>query len=112
MGAQAQGADATTGRWVVIPRTLVLVFEGDDVLLMKRGAHRRIFPNKYNGLGGHVERDEHPGFTEFRRAAEQELHRQERLAATGVSRNQRRAARGQSAAGDLVQPLDAGGRLR
>jgi len=71
MGAQAQGADATTGRWVMIPRTLVLVFEGDDVLLMKRGAHRRIFPNKYNGLGGHVERDEHPGETAVREVMEE-----------------------------------------
>jgi 8-oxo-dGTP diphosphatase len=60
MGANEQGATATDGRWLVIPRTLCFVFNGDDVLLMKRGAHRRVFPNQYNGLGGHIERDEDP----------------------------------------------------
>lgn len=58
MGAAGQGAGMVDGRWMVSPRTLCFVFNGDDVLLMKRGPHRRIFPNKYNGLGGHVERDE------------------------------------------------------
>lgn len=58
MGAQGQGADAIKGRWLTIPRTLSFVRNGDDVLLMKRGAHKRVFPNLYNGLGGHIERDE------------------------------------------------------
>jgi 8-oxo-dGTP diphosphatase len=71
MGAQGQGADAVSGRWVLIPRVLVFVFNGDDVLLMKRGAHRRVFPNKYNGLGGHVERDEHPAETAVREVFEE-----------------------------------------
>ncbi|MEM6285459.1 MAG: 8-oxo-dGTP diphosphatase [Chloroflexota bacterium] len=60
MGAKEQGADATQGRWLVIPRTLCFVLNGDDVLLMKRAAHRRVFPNRYNGVGGHVERGEDP----------------------------------------------------
>ncbi len=60
MGAQGQGADATAGRWLVIPRTLCFVLHGGDVLLMKRAAHKRVFPNRYNGLGGHIERDEDP----------------------------------------------------
>jgi len=60
MGAKDQGADPTSGRWMVIPRTLCLVTHGENLLLMKRGAHRRVFPNKYNGLGGHIERDEDP----------------------------------------------------
>jgi 8-oxo-dGTP diphosphatase len=60
MGAQEQGADATQGRWLVIPRTLCLVRHGNDLLLLKRGAHKRVFPNKYNGLGGHIERGESP----------------------------------------------------
>ncbi|MBL8145176.1 MAG: NUDIX domain-containing protein [Anaerolineae bacterium] len=58
MGASEQGASATEGRWLVIPRTLSFVRSGEGVLLMKRGAHKRIFPNRYNGLGGHIERDE------------------------------------------------------
>lgn len=70
MGAQGQGADAA-GRWVVIPRVLVFVFDGEDVLLMKRGPHRRVFPNQYNGLGGHVERGEHPAETAEREVLEE-----------------------------------------
>jgi len=60
MGAHEQGAAATDGRWLVIPRTLCFVLNGDDLLLMRRGAHKRVFPNQYNGLGGHIERDEDP----------------------------------------------------
>ncbi|NJL54633.1 NUDIX domain-containing protein [bacterium] len=60
LGAQQQGANATTGRWLVIPRTLCFILNGDDVLLMKRSPHRRVFPNQYNGVGGHIERDEDP----------------------------------------------------
>lgn len=60
MGAEQQGADATQNRWLVIPRTLCFVVNGDDVLLMKRSPNRRVFPNQYNGLGGHIERNEDP----------------------------------------------------
>jgi 8-oxo-dGTP diphosphatase len=60
MGAKQQGADAIQGRWLTIPRTLSFVFHGEDVLLMKRAPHKRVFPNQYNGLGGHIERDEDP----------------------------------------------------
>lgn len=60
MSQQDQGADAIEGRWLVIPRTLCFVFHDDTLLLMKRAAHRRVFPNYYNGLGGHLERHEDP----------------------------------------------------
>jgi 8-oxo-dGTP diphosphatase len=60
MGAREQGADAVEGRWLVIPRTLCFVQNGDDVLLMKRAPFKRVFPNRYNGVGGHIERDEDP----------------------------------------------------
>ncbi len=60
MGAAEQGADAVDGRWLALPRTLCFVFNGDDVLMIKRGAHKRVFPDRYNGLGGHIERDEDP----------------------------------------------------
>lgn len=71
MGAQEQGADATQGRWLVIPRTLCFVTNGGDVLLMKRAPHKRIFPNRYNGLGGHIERDEDPYSSARREIAEE-----------------------------------------
>jgi 8-oxo-dGTP diphosphatase len=60
MGANQQGADATENRWLTIPRTLCFVLNGSDVLLMKRAAYKRVFPNQYNGVGGHIERDEDP----------------------------------------------------
>jgi 8-oxo-dGTP diphosphatase len=60
MGAHEQGADAIAGRWLTIPRTLCFVTNGDDVLLMRRAAHKRVFPNRYNGVGGHIERHEDP----------------------------------------------------
>ncbi|MBK8025946.1 MAG: NUDIX domain-containing protein [Chloroflexi bacterium] len=71
MGAQEQGANATQGRWLVIPRTLCFLVNGDDVLLMKRAPTKRVFPNRYNGVGGHIERYEDP-LTSARREIEEE----------------------------------------
>ena len=71
MGANQQGADATRNRWLVMPRTLSFVLNGDAVLLMKRAPHRRVFPNQYNGLGGHIERDEDPASGALREIEEE-----------------------------------------
>lgn len=71
MGAEEQGAAVTSGRWLTMPRTLCFVTNGDDVLLMKRAAHKRIFPNRYNGVGGHIERDEDPLTSARREIAEE-----------------------------------------
>src|SRR5262249_9445414 len=60
MGAADQGVDPDGGRWKVIPRTLCFITNGGDVLLMKRAEHRRVFPGRYNGIGGHLEREEDP----------------------------------------------------
>ncbi len=60
MGAKEQGANATDGRWLTIPRTLCFITNGDDVLLMRRAPYKRVFPNRYNGVGGHIERNEDP----------------------------------------------------
>ncbi|HVU12640.1 MAG TPA: NUDIX domain-containing protein [Phototrophicaceae bacterium] len=71
MGANEQGATAIEQRWLTIPRTLSFVLNGDDILLMKRAAHKRVFPNRYNGVGGHIERDEDP-LTSARREINEE----------------------------------------
>ncbi len=71
VGASEQGATQTRGRWLTIPRTLIFVRHGDELLLMKRAAHKRIFPNRYNGLGGHIERDEDP-YSAARREVQEE----------------------------------------
>lgn len=46
------------GRYHVVPRTLILLFKEDQVLLQKGAASKKIWAGKYNGLGGHVERGE------------------------------------------------------
>src|SRR3990172_9678775 len=51
-----QAADKT--RYQFIPRVLVFLTRGNDVLLIKRAADRAVFPNQYNGVGGHVEKGE------------------------------------------------------
>ena len=45
-------------RYMFIPRTLVFVFNQDRVLLIKGAPTKRLWSNKFNGLGGHVEADE------------------------------------------------------
>ena len=46
------------GRYTVIPRTLVFLRNGDDILLLKGAPTKRLWAGRYNGLGGHVEADE------------------------------------------------------
>ncbi len=46
------------GRYMVIPRTLVFLRNGDDVLLLKGAPTKRLWAGRYNGLGGHVEAGE------------------------------------------------------
>jgi 8-oxo-dGTP diphosphatase len=45
-------------RYCVIPRVLVFVFRGEDILLLKGHPAKRIWPNRYNGIGGHIEKGE------------------------------------------------------
>ncbi|HNS03793.1 MAG TPA: NUDIX domain-containing protein [Anaerolineae bacterium] len=45
-------------RYLAVPRTLCFILHGDDVLLIQRGQHKRLFPGKVNGVGGHVEAGE------------------------------------------------------
>ena len=48
----------TKDRYTVIPRTAVFLRRGDSFLLLKGAPTKRLWANKYNGLGGHVERGE------------------------------------------------------
>jgi 8-oxo-dGTP diphosphatase len=45
-------------RYIVYPRTLSFLLNGDDVLLIKRSPNARLFSGMYNGVGGHIERGE------------------------------------------------------
>jgi 8-oxo-dGTP diphosphatase len=45
-------------RYQLIPRTLIFLTRGESVLLLKGSAHKRIWANRYNGVGGHIEQGE------------------------------------------------------
>jgi 8-oxo-dGTP diphosphatase len=48
----------TNDRYTIIPRTAIFLRRGDAYLLLKGAPTKRLWANKYNGLGGHVERGE------------------------------------------------------
>lgn len=56
MPANEQAAE--TGRYMLIPRTTIFVRDGDSFLLMKGSPRKQLWPGKYNGVGGHVDRGE------------------------------------------------------
>lgn len=45
-------------RYTVIPRTAIFLRRGESYLLLKGAPTKRLWADKYNGLGGHVERGE------------------------------------------------------
>jgi 8-oxo-dGTP diphosphatase len=45
-------------RYQLIPRTLIFIIRGESVLLLRGAAHKRLWANLYNGVGGHIERGE------------------------------------------------------
>jgi len=59
----------TPDRYTVIPRTLIFITRDDTVLLMKGSPKKRLWANRYNGVGGHIEKGE-----DVHTAAERELN--------------------------------------
>jgi 8-oxo-dGTP diphosphatase len=58
MGKDEQGLKGGAARYQTIPRVLVFLRNGSDVLLIKGAPQKRIWANQYNGVGGHVENSE------------------------------------------------------
>jgi 8-oxo-dGTP diphosphatase len=60
MPAPDQGIPSSLSRprYLSLPRTLVFVTRGSQVLLLRGAPDKPIWPGKWNGVGGHVERDE------------------------------------------------------
>lgn len=58
MSLDGQRVDAA--RYSLIPRTLSFLIRNNQVLLMRLGKQAAGWAGQYNGLGGHVERGEHP----------------------------------------------------
>lgn len=73
MPKQDQGIEVSLSRnrYSVIPRTLVFITRGNKILLLFGSPSKKIWPNKYNGIGGHIERDEDV-FTSAQRESKEE----------------------------------------
>lgn len=56
MPKSSQGVNVD--RYQVIPRTLVFITKGRNVLLIKGAPGKRLWANLYNGVGGHIEKGE------------------------------------------------------
>ena len=59
------------GSYRVFPRTLCFITCGDNVLLLRGASTKSIWPDRYNGVGGHVKPDEDV-FTAARREIAEE----------------------------------------
>ena len=58
MGVEEQGITLAHDRYRVVPRTLIFISHGDKILLIKGAPTKKIWPDLYNGVGGHVEANE------------------------------------------------------
>jgi len=45
-------------RYMLIPRILIFVTHGDQLLLMKGAPNKRLWAGRFNGIGGHIEQGE------------------------------------------------------
>ena len=90
MNVKDQGVGPTKSggkqRYQAIPRTLIFVTSrnpedgGEEVLLLKGAPTKRLWANHFNGLGGHVERDE-----DIQTAAEREWAEETGLSVTDLA---------------------------
>lgn len=58
MGKNDQGLRSGKNRYQAVPRVLIFLRNGSDILLLKGAPGKRIWANLYNGVGGHVESGE------------------------------------------------------
>jgi len=57
--------------YTVIPRVLVFLTRGDEVLLLRGAPDKKLWAGKYNGLGGHIEPGETPHQAAVREVVEE-----------------------------------------
>jgi 8-oxo-dGTP diphosphatase len=58
MPAADQGVAVSLRRYQLVPRVLLFIYHADSVLLLRGAPTKKIWANKLNGLGGHIERGE------------------------------------------------------
>jgi 8-oxo-dGTP diphosphatase len=64
MNVSEQGTEDSRARYQVVPRTLIFVTSENpengetDILLLRGAPDKRLWANRFNGLGGHVEAGE------------------------------------------------------
>ena len=56
MAVESQKFDKS--RYQIIPRVLIFATRGDFVLLIKGSPTKKVWPDLYNGIGGHIEQNE------------------------------------------------------
>jgi 8-oxo-dGTP diphosphatase len=56
-------------RYMLIPRNLIFITRGSDVLLIRGALTKRLWAGRYNGIGGHMERGE-----DVKSSAQRELY--------------------------------------
>lgn len=71
-------------RYVVVPRTLIFLFHEEKILLLEGSKQKRLFPGYWNGIGGHVERDEDIQSAALRELKEEAGIQPDRLSLVGV----------------------------
>lgn len=72
------------GRYKLVPRTLVFLVDDDRILLLRVADSRGAWRGKLNGLGGHIERGEHPAESARREIQEETGLRARELRLCGV----------------------------
>lgn len=80
---QDQGLERPA-RYMVIPRTLVFLTLGAELLLLRGAPTKRLWANKLNGIGGHIEPSEDPLDGALREVREETGLEVEHLALRGL----------------------------
>ena len=69
MPASDQGV--STDRYALIPRVLIFLIRDNQVLLLKGSEDKRLWANRFNGIGGHIEPGEDPLSAAYRELFEE-----------------------------------------